>query len=118
MSELILPLLVSAFVAASASLLGAFAILRRMALVGDALSHVALPGLAIAILFNINPFIGAVAFLLVTVTGIWFVQYKSTLSLDTIVGVFFTSSLAFGALIMPEHELLEALFGNVLDLGG
>ncbi|MFQ5442655.1 MAG: metal ABC transporter permease [Thermodesulfobacteriota bacterium] len=118
MPDLILPLLVSAFVAASASLLGSFAILRRMALVGDALSHVALPGLAIAILLNVNPFIGAVAFLLVTVTGIWVVQYKSTLSLDTVVGVFFTASLALGALIMPEHELIEALFGNVLDLGG
>ena len=36
---------------------------RHMALVGDALSHVALPGLALGILFNFNPFIGAFAFL-------------------------------------------------------
>ena len=116
-ADLLLPILVSAFVAAGASLLGSFAILKRMALVGDALGHVALPGLALALIYNINPFIGAVAFLLVTVIGIWLVQMRSTLSLDTIVGVFFTASLALGALITPEHELLEALFGNVLDLG-
>ncbi len=117
MPDIILPILVSAFVAASASLLGSFAILKRMALVGDALSHVALPGIAIAIFMKINPFIGAIVFLVAAVVGIWLVQYKSTLTLDTIVGVFFTASLALGALIMPEHELIEALFGNITELG-
>ncbi len=117
MHDIILPIIVSALVAAAASLLGSFAVLKRMALVGDALSHVALPGIAIALLLNINPFLGALVFLLFAVAGIWAVQNKSTLPIDTIVGVFFTSSLALGALITPEHELLEALFGNVLDLG-
>ncbi|MFQ5353632.1 MAG: metal ABC transporter permease, partial [Thermodesulfobacteriota bacterium] len=109
MHSIILPIIVSALVAAAASLLGSFAVLKRMALVGDALSHVALPGLAIALLLNLNPFLGALVFLLVAVVGIWTVQNKSTLPIDTIVGVFFTSSLALGALITPEHELIEAL---------
>ena len=117
MKEIAMPMLVAAFVAASASLLGSFAIFKRMALVGDAVSHVALRGIALALLFGINPFLGAVVFLLVTVVGIWFVEYKSSLSLDTIVGVFFTSSLAAGALLTPEHELVEALFGNITELG-
>lgn len=116
MQEIILPVLVAAFVAASASLLGSFAILKRMALVGDALSHVALPGMALAIIFKFNPFLGAVAFLAVTVAGIWVIEYNSSLSLETIVGVFFTASLAIGALIMPEHDLIEALFGNITSL--
>lgn len=107
---------VAVFVAASASLLGSFAILKRMALVGDALSHVALPGLALALLFNFNPFLGAIIFLFVTVVGIWFVEYRSPLALETIVGVFFTASLAIGAILTPEHELIEALFGNITDL--
>lgn len=114
--SLVLPLIVAGFVAASASLLGSFAILKRMALVGDALSHVALPGMGLALLFKFNPFLGAVVFLLVSVIGIWLVEYKSTLALETIVGVFFTTSLAVGALITPEHDLLEALFGNITDL--
>lgn len=113
---MILPVIVASFIAASASLLGSFAILKRMALVGDALSHVALPGMALALLFKFNPFIGAIAFLGVTVAGIWVIEYRSSLSLETIVGVFFTASLAFGALIMPEHDLIEALFGNITDL--
>ncbi len=109
-------MIVAAFIAASASLLGSFAILKRMALVGDALSHVALPGLALALIIEVNPFLGGVVFLLVSVTGIWYVEHKTTLSLETVAGVFFTASLALGALIMPPHELIEALFGNVLFL--
>jgi ABC-type Mn2+/Zn2+ transport system permease subunit len=77
---------------------------------------VALPGIAIALFMKINPFIGAVLFLGFAVLGIWLIQNKTTLSLDTIVGVFFTASLALGALIMPEHELIEALFGNITEL--
>jgi ABC-type Mn2+/Zn2+ transport system permease subunit len=116
MNEMILPLLVAAFVAACASLLGSFAILKKMALVGDAMSHVALPGMGLAVLFKFNPFIGAVAFLIISVIGIWVVEYKTSLSLDTIVGVFFTTSLAIGALITPNQDLLEALFGNITEL--
>lgn len=114
--NLILTLITVVFIAIQGSLLGCFAILKRMSLVGDALSHVALPGIALAILFNINPFLGAIAFLLVAVIGIWFVEYFSTLSIDTVVGIFFTSSLALGALIIPEEELIEALFGNISSL--
>jgi len=115
-THIILPLIVAVFVAAGASLLGSFAILKRMSLVGDALSHVAMPGIALALIFKLNPFIGAVAFLFVAVIGIWIIEYRSALSLDTIVGVFFTASLALGALIIPEHDLIETLFGNITSL--
>ncbi|MEK7646998.1 MAG: metal ABC transporter permease [Patescibacteria group bacterium] len=116
MYHLLPSLLVAIFVSASASLLGCFAILKRMALVGDAMSHVALPGIAIALLFNFNPFLGAAAFLLIAVFGIWVLENKTTLSTDTIVGVFFTTALAIGTLITPEQELLEALFGDISKL--
>jgi len=116
MIELIQPLLVAVFVSAAAGLLGCFAILKRMALVGDALSHVALPGLALGLLFNFNPFLGALFFLIGATTGIWLLQYRSKLSVETIVGVFFAASLALGAVLTPEHELLEALLGNIYKL--
>ncbi|OGY68009.1 MAG: hypothetical protein A3H63_01570 [Candidatus Harrisonbacteria bacterium RIFCSPLOWO2_02_FULL_45_10c] len=106
-------LIVGVSIAVAASLLGVFAILKRMSLVGDALSHVALPGIALALFFKINPFVGALAILLLAVIGIWFLEYRSQLSVDTIVGVFFTASLALGALFIPEFELLEALFGDI-----
>ncbi len=116
MSIILSQLLVGVVVAAAASLLGVFAILKRMSLVGDALSHVALPGIALAIFFKINPFVGALAFLFLSAIGIWLLEYHSTLSVETIVGVFFTSSLALGALFIPQVELLEALFGDITKL--
>ena len=113
MESITYQLLVGIFISAAASLLGVFAILKRMSLVGDALSHVALPGIALAIYFKIDPFLGALALLFLSIIGIWLLEYYSNLSIDTLVGVFFTASLALGALLIPELELLEALFGDI-----
>ena len=109
-------LITAVFVAASASLLGSFVILKRMALVGDALSHVALPGIALGLAFHINPFIGAFSTLFIAVVGIWLLKYQTELPVDTLVGIFFTASLALGILFIPEQELLEALFGDISAL--
>lgn len=110
-------LITAVFVAASASLLGSFVILKRMALVGDALSHVALPGIALGLAFHINPFVGAFTTLFLAVVGIWLLKYQTELPVDTLVGIFFTASLALGILFIPEQELLEALFGDISALG-
>src|SRR3989344_1148713 len=109
-------LIAGAFIAAAGGLLGSFALLRRMALVGDALSHVALPGIALGLLFNFNVLLGSVAFLVAGTLGIWLVEHKTKLPVDTVVGVFFTLSLAAGALLTPEEEILEALFGDITKL--
>ena len=107
------PLLTAIFISISASLLGSFVILKKMSLVGDALSHVALPGLALGILFHFNPFIGAFLTLVLAITGIWFLKYQTSLPIDTLVGIFFTPSLAIGVLLIPQQDLLEAMFGNI-----
>ncbi|OHA01690.1 MAG: hypothetical protein A3C11_03060 [Candidatus Sungbacteria bacterium RIFCSPHIGHO2_02_FULL_49_12] len=96
----------------AAGFLGVFLVMRRMSLVSDALSHVALPGLALALLWNIQPFFGAFAFLLVGIVLIYLIQQRTNLPADAIVGVLFTASLAVGILLTPEPELLEALFGD------
>lgn len=88
-------------------------ILRKMSLVGDALSHVALPGIAIALMLKINPFLGAFSFLFFAVIGIWFLEERSSTSTETLVGIFFTASLSLGILLTDELELLESLFGDI-----
>ena len=105
--------MVSVFVGSTAGYLGSIMVSRHMALVGDALSHVALPGLALGILFNFNPFIGAFAFLAATVIVTWYLQKSTTLSVEAIIGVLFVLALAIGILITPKLDLLEALFGDV-----
>lgn len=106
----------ASLIAAAGGMLGSFALLRRMALVGDALSHVALPGIALGLLLNFNLFLGAAAFLILGTLGIWAVEHKTRLPVDTLVGVFFTLALAVGSILTPEEEILEALFGDITQI--
>jgi len=112
-NQLIFSLMVGIFVGGSAGFLGSLMITKRMALVGDALGHVALPGMGLALLFNIDPSIGAFAFLLFGILLIWQLSEKTSLSVETLVGIVFVSSLAMGFLIVPEPELLESLIGDI-----
>jgi ABC-type Mn2+/Zn2+ transport system permease subunit len=116
LETVILSLLIGIFVGISAGYVGSLMVLEKMALVGDALSHVALPGLAIGILFHFNPFIGAFAFLFVSAIIIWHVQRVTRISFEALVGATFTLALAIGIMIIPEPELLEALFGDITNV--
>ena len=47
--------------ALAAGFIGSFALMKRMSLAGDVISHIALPGLGLALVFHINPLVGAAA---------------------------------------------------------
>src|SRR3989338_7779942 len=115
-NTLLLQLVTGSLIGLGAGYVGSFMVLRRMSLVGDALSHVALPGIAFSLLLNINPFFGAFTALFLAIVGIWFLEKKTELPSETLVGIFFTLSLAIGLLLTPEPELLEALFGNITKI--
>lgn len=100
----------------TAGALGAFMLIKRMALVGDALTHVALPGMGLALLWGYDPFIGAFASLSVAVICIWWLRGYTKLPFEALVGILFTGSLAVGVLIIPDAELMEALFGDITSL--
>jgi zinc transport system permease protein len=98
--------------AAAAGLVGSFALLKKAVLAGDAMSHIALPGLGLAILFKINPLIGGAMTLFLGTLLIWQLQKTTGLSTEAMVGVIFATSLALGALVTPNEDLIEALFGG------
>jgi ABC-type Mn2+/Zn2+ transport system permease subunit len=112
-TNLLFLLAVGALVGAASGFLGSFMVLKRMSLVGDALSHVALPGIAIALTFGVNPMLGALVALVIATFGIWYLSEHSEVYPEALVGVFFTASLSIGLLLTPEPDLLEALFGNI-----
>src|SRR3989304_150391 len=113
LDTVIFSLLIAIFVGIASGYLGSIMVLEKMALVGDALSHVALPGLAIGHLFHFDPFIGAFIFLFASAAIIWHVQRVTRISFEALVGAAFTLALAIGIMIIPEPELLEALFGDI-----
>lgn len=116
-NQFLLILISGLFTALAASLLGAFIVVKRMALVGDVLSHVALPGIGLALLVNIDPIYGAAAFLLAAAFGTWLLEKKTALPPEAIIGTFFTATLALGVILVPNEELFESLFGNLLGVG-
>src|SRR3989344_4651187 len=102
--EFIGSLLVAASIGIASGTIGTFVILERMALAGDALSHVALPGIALALAYGIDPFWGVLVFLLAAATIVWYLRTKTSLPADALIGILFTSSLAIGILTIPDHE--------------
>ncbi len=117
LETLILSLLIGIFVGLSAGYLGSLMVLENMALVGDALSHVALPGLAIGIIFNFEPLIGAFAFLFVSAVIIWHLQRVTKISFEALVGAMFTLALALGIVLINDLEALEeALLGDITQV--
>lgn len=111
--NLITSILVGVFVGAASAYLGSLMVLKRMSLVGDALSHVALPGIGIALVYGINPFLGAFVALAVGVLLVWKLEEKTDIPAEAIVGIIFAVALAIGILVTPEPELLESLFGDI-----
>ena len=111
-------LVVGIAVGFSAGYLGSIMVLEKMALVGDALSHVALPGLALGVLLGFNPLVGGFIFLFVSAVLIWYLGRITKLSFETLVGAAFTLALAIGILLYGDRlDALEAaLFGNITNV--
>lgn len=116
MNELILSLSLSSLVSVTAGLIGAFALLRRMTLAADPMSHIALPGIGLALLFQFNPVVGGGAALIIGALLIWFIEAKTQINVDAVIGVVFAAALAVGTIITPEEELVEALFGSLQEI--
>lgn len=98
--------------------LGSFIILRGMSLMGDAISHAVLPGVAISYMLGISYFYGAVVFGLMTAFGIGFITQNSRIKNDTSIGIVFSAFFAVGIILIGKAntstDLTSILFGNVL----
>jgi len=101
-------------VAGTCGLVGCFVILRRMALVGDAISHSLLPGITIAFLLThsrdtLPMMLGAVAAGVVTVALIEAIRYTSRIKPDAAIGIVFSSLFAVGVILI-------SVFADEVDL--
>ncbi len=97
---------------------GCFIILRSMSLMGDAISHAVLPGVALSFMLGINFFIGAIVFGLLASFIITFIKENSVIKGDTAIGITFSSFLALGVILIglanSSTDLFHILFGNIL----
>jgi len=111
-------LITSVMVGIISGVIGCFIILRGMALMGDAISHAVLPGVAISFMLGINFFIGAVITGILTAIGIGFINQNSRVKNDSAIGIMFTAAFAAGIILITfmksSTDLYHILFGNVL----
>lgn len=107
-------ILAGSLVAVSCGLLGCYLILRKMAMVGDAISHAVLPGIVIAYLLSgtresVVMLIGAIAIGLFSTFMIEFLHRTARLQTDAAIGVTFTWLFAAGVIML-------SLFAGQVDL--
>ncbi len=105
-------LLLSIGVAIAAGLIGCFVVMRRMALAADALSHVALPGIGVALALHVNPVFGASAMLFFGALLVWALESRARVGTETIIGIVFSAALAVGSMMASGEDLVDALFGS------
>lgn len=101
-------ILTGCVIAVSCGLLGSFLILRKMAMVGDAISHAVLPGIVIAFMIsgsrdNIPMLIGAAAIGVLTTVIIELLHKKARLQEDASIGVTFTWLFALGVILISAY---------------
>src|SRR5579875_3112453 len=85
--------------AVTSGLVGCFAVMRRMSLAADPLSHVALPGIGIALALHMNPMLGAASMLVFGALLVWGLEERSRAATEAVIGVVFSTALAAGSLM-------------------
>ncbi len=98
-------ILTGSLVASSCGLLGCFLLLRKMTMVGDAISHAVLPGIAIAYLItdsraSFPMLLGAAIFGIITTMLIEFFSKLGKLQEDAAIGVSFTWLFSIGVILI------------------
>lgn len=113
-------LIVTLAAAIVASVLSCWLILMGWSLMGDAVSHAVLPGVALAYIVGVPFSIGAFIFGAGAVALIGAVKATTKLKSDTVIGVVFTALFAVGLAIVSrtpsQVDLMHILFGNVLGV--
>lgn len=94
----------------------------RMAFFADAISHSTFAGVAIGLIFAVNPHWTMPAFGLLVGLGIMASQRRSSLSSDTVIGVFFSGVIAFGLAVVSRdrnvaRNVQQFLYGDILTVG-
>ncbi|MGB9598321.1 MAG: metal ABC transporter permease [Minisyncoccales bacterium] len=109
----LIQLICGIFVGMVAGYLGSLMLSRKMTVVVDPLSHLALPGVALALIFGKDVSLGAFLFLLLGTFLIWFIEQRTKLPTETIIAILFSASLAGTFLFLKEGEIEEALLGDI-----
>ncbi len=125
---IIVPMLIAVLAAVSCALLGNFLVLRKQSLMGDAISHVILPGIVVAFVVTgsmqtVPMLLGAAAAALVAAFLIESIRSIGKVEVGAAMGVVFTALFALGVVLLEQtdtgsihFDVEHALYGNLESL--
>jgi len=121
-----LPFMQKAFIAgimlaAPLAFLGVYSTLKKASFFGDGVAHASLSGIALGILTGVSPFGMAIIVGALFGAGVYFLERKTSVSSDSIIGILFTGGMALGIILLNlkqgyQPELISFLFGNILTI--
>ncbi len=105
-------------IAAAAPTIGVFLVLRRLSLIADTLSHVALAGVAVGLILRINPVIGGLVAAIIGALGVERLRVGGKLFGEAALAIFLSGGLAIAVMLLSLHhgfnvDLFSFLFGAI-----
>ena len=115
-------LIIAILVGSICAVVGSYLMVQRLALLGDAISHSVLPGLAIAFFLGVNIFVGAFIAGILSAMAIAWIRTRSPIKEDAAMGIVFSAFFALGITLITviqkdnKIDLNHFLFGNILGV--
>ncbi|WP_414545934.1 metal ABC transporter permease [Nostoc sp. CCY0012] len=115
-------LIIAIIVGLLCAVVGSYLMVQRLALLGDAISHSVLPGLAIAFMVGANIYIGALIAGIISTMAIAWIKTRSPIKEDAAMGIVFSAFFALGITLITvvqktqKIDLNHFLFGNILGV--
>ena len=111
-------LIAGVLLAIVAPVLGTFLTVRRYSLIADTLSHASLAGVALGVLFGVNPVFTAILVAIAVAIGIERLRLTGKLSGESVLALFLSGSLAFAVVALSAVRafnggVLAYLFGSI-----
>lgn len=99
-------------------LFGSMVVNNKMAFFSEALGHSALTGIALGVIFSIEELTSMIIFGIIFAIGIWWIEKKNSISTDTIIGVFSSTAIALGIVLLSLGNEFSSyssfLIGDIL----
>ena len=113
MSQFFLSLLSGIFIGGAAGFLGSLMLPKRMSLVAGPLGHLALPGIALALIYGFDISLGAFPFVILGIFLIWLFERKTKLPTEALTAVVFATGVAVAFFFLPIEQAEAALVGDI-----
>jgi zinc transport system permease protein len=113
-------LIAGVMIAVICSAIGTFIVLKRLSMIGDGLSHIALGGVALGLFLNVNPVLTALIFSVLSAIGINRLKGAKIFG-DVAIAIFFSAGLAVAVVLLSlargfNVDLFSYLFGSILTV--